>query len=184
MCVTHRQQTLFKAVLAGAEAPVHHVVHKVKMKQQAVCSPLPCALTLGLMARAMLQVAVLPDQEFRNYSIILTDGQFAPSPSLFAFGLLPNMNHKGNISSINIWFICLTAGDSTPVRPQEFEDCMAVWGDAEKFDYSGCPIYKSAYSKAYAVCGGDACLWYLLSFIKVLDYSYFQNKRSWVNGSV
>ena len=33
-------------------------------------------------------------------------------------------------------------GDNTPVRPRKFEDCMAVWGDVKKIDYSGCPIRK------------------------------------------
>ena len=82
--VTQREQALFKAVSARAWAPVHHVAYKVEMKQQAVCSPLPCVspLTLGFMARAALQVSVLADQEFRNYSIMLIDGQIAPSPSL------------------------------------------------------------------------------------------------------
>lgn len=126
--VIHREQALFKAVSARTGASVHHVMYEVKMKQQAVCSPRPHAspLTLRFMARATLQVVVLVDQEFRNYSIMLIDGQIAPSPSLSAFGLLPNMNRKGNISSINIGFICLTVGDNTPMRPWKFEDCMAV----------------------------------------------------------
>lgn len=126
--VTHREQELFKAVSARTRAPVHHVAYQVEMMQQAVCSPPPHAspLTLRFMARAAVRVTVLADQEFRNYSITLIDGQIAPSPPLFAFGLLPNVNRKGNISSINIVFICLMAGDSTPARPWKFEDCLAV----------------------------------------------------------
>lgn len=58
------------------------------------------------------------------------------------FGLLPNVNLKGSISSINIGFICLAVEDSTPMRPRKFKDCMAVL-EAEKNDYSVCSIYKS-----------------------------------------
>lgn len=126
-------------------SPVHHVAYKVEMKWQAVLSPPPPAspLTLNNMARAALQVAVLANQEFRNYSIMLIDEQIGPSPSFCVFGLLPNMNHKGNVSSTHTGFVCLVAEDSAPVRPGNFEDCVAVWGDAEKIDHSGFPIYKS-----------------------------------------
>lgn len=66
---------------------MHHVVYEVKMKRQAVLSsPHPASpLTLSHMARAVLQVAALADQEFRNYSIMLIDGQINPSPSFFVF---------------------------------------------------------------------------------------------------
>lgn len=65
-------------------------------------STLSLILTLGFMARTTLQATVLADQEFRNYSVMLIDGQIAPTASLFGFGLLPNMNHKWIISSIRL----------------------------------------------------------------------------------
>lgn len=57
---------------------------------------------------------------------MLIDEQIGPSPSFCVFGLLPNMNHKGNVSSTHTGFVCLVAEDSAPVRPGNFEDCVAV----------------------------------------------------------
>lgn len=67
------------------------------------------ALTLGFMARTTLQ-AVLADQEFRNYSVMLIEGHIAPTASLFGFGLLPNMNHKWIISSIRLGLLASWKG--------------------------------------------------------------------------
>lgn len=76
---------LLKAVLPNILAPVSHVLYEVKRKQEAsFCSSMAptSPLILGFMARATLQETALADQEFRNYLIMLIDGQIAPRPSL------------------------------------------------------------------------------------------------------
>lgn len=187
--VTHREQALFRAVSALTRAPVHHVVYKVKMKQQAVWSPPPRAspLTLGFMARAMLQVAVLADQEFRNYSMMLIDGQIAPRLSLFAFGCFQTWTAKGMFTAE---ILCLFASWWGIAPLWDLRSLRTIWLSEEMMKKMIIPAAQLTNqigfwcSKAYADCGGGTCLWYLLSFIKVLDSNYFQINGSWMNGWV
>lgn len=101
------------------------MMYEVEMKRQAVCSPLArvSPLAFSFTARATLQVTVLADQEFRNYSIIVIGGQTAPSPSLCS---QVASKHKLQREHFQHKYWIYLVRDGTPVRPRKLEDCTAV----------------------------------------------------------
>lgn len=142
--VTDGEQAFSKAVSVLTWAPVHHVAQEHEIKLQALWFPLPQASPSFLV--------LWPDHTARYcsgrpgiYELFSHVNWWAYCSNHISPWFWITSKHEPQMDNfqLKVRFTCIMEEDSTLMRPWTSEDCMTVWGDDEKIDFSDCPIYKS-----------------------------------------